>query len=609
MKTNRATRYTLGVTATSRAVHAVLLQPGTDNPSLVRTYTRQRSARPMMSQPTLASGGQPYMDESSGNDFTIQFGDGMGGGNELFLASEFSGAETLRAEDALNPEAGGQPASFAYELSEILQHIREDGFGEPVVAFCAGSSDLVHVELRVQAGAGEKKGAQKAARSKKPGRDMLPALLAETYKGDFDKERLAFIPMTPADDGSERYLAVFPKTGDSIAGTLSVIREQKDETMPSVRLLDAEISVYLGLARAWRAEREPGEGGQETEHTLIVRAGSDDTLVLFVEGDKLRHFESMRSLTVFDSPDTICSRVLLLQDEYGIDDVRDVLLLSEEREEDMIESFGLFFPDASVTSLRRTIRLDIAEGEGLSKQASAVAAAGVATRVVGDPFYEPFFEKIDLLSRRFKQRRLQFRVQWQVPALYTVLFLTAFFFAGRYVVMESKIDVFRDELRQYPPELADADVHVLQSRIDSLQSAYTGYMNALNLLDTLLIGSDRWSRGLEEINQHTSALKGVWIDSWTPTGSTVRITGNATSRDRVVHLADRTDGDIESMTFSEIRGHSVYSFTMLFPLEQDLPEAARYLREKAAATIQAARDEREALPDGPATNARPISLK
>jgi len=598
------------VTATSRAVHAVLLQPGTDNPALLKYYTRPRSARPMISQPTLATGGQPFIDDSSGNDFTIQFGDGMGGGNELFLASEFAGAEPIKPEDALNPEAGGQVASFAYELSEILQHVREDGFGEPIVAFCATSSDVVHVELRVPPGTGEKKkGSSKAARSKKSGRDALTTLLAETYKGDIDHERLAFIPMTPAEDGSERYLAVFPKTGDSVAGTLSVIRQQKDEVMPLVRLLDTETSVFLGLARAWSAEREPSDAGQGPGHTLIVRAGTEDTLVLFVQGNTLRHFESMRSLTVFDSPDTICSRVLLLQDEYGIDDVHDVLLLSEEREEDMIESFTLFFPDAKVASLRRTIRLDVAEGEGLGKAASAVAAAGVATRVVGDPFYEPFFEKIDLLSKRFKQRRLQFRIQWQVPAMYTILFLTAFFFAGRYVVMESKIDVYRDELRKYPPELADTDVHILQARIDSLQAAYTGYMNALNLLDTLLVGSDKWSRGLEEVNRHTAALKGVWIESWQPNGSTVRITGNATSRDRVVGLADRTDGDIESMTFSEIRGHPVYSFTMVFPLEHDLPEAARYLREKAAATIQAARDERAALPENQQTTARPVSLK
>src|SRR5690606_17102141 len=131
-----------------------------------------------------------------------------------------------------------------------------------------------------------------------------------------------------------------------VAATLGVIRQPQDEVTPLVRLLDTETSVFLGLARAWSAEREPSDAGQGPGHTLIVRAGTEDTLVLFVQGNTLRHFESMRSLTVFDSPDTICSRVLLLQDEYGIDDVHDVLLLSEEREEDMIESFTLFFPDA-----------------------------------------------------------------------------------------------------------------------------------------------------------------------------------------------------------------------------------------------------------------------
>ncbi|MCH6579526.1 MAG: hypothetical protein IH802_04090 [Nitrospinae bacterium] len=91
----------------------------------------------------------------------------------------------------------------------------------------------------------------------------------------------------------------------------------------------------------------------EAFNTLIVRAGAEDTLVLFLQDDTLQQSENLRSLTAYEAPETICSRVLLLQDEYGIGEVQHGLLLSEEREDDLIESFEMFFPEARVESLRQ----------------------------------------------------------------------------------------------------------------------------------------------------------------------------------------------------------------------------------------------------------------
>ena len=47
-------------------------------------------------------------------------------------------------------------------------------------------------------------------------------------------------------------------------------------------------------------------------------------------------------------------------------------------------------------------------------------------------------------------------------------------------------------------------------------------------------------------------------------------------------LAERLDGQIASLTFSEIREWPVYTFEMKVPLRIELPEAARYLREQVA---------------------------
>src|SRR5690606_4766112 len=104
---------------------------------------------------------------------------------------------------------------------------------------------------------------------------------------------------------------------------------------------------------------------------------------------------------------------------------------------------------------------------------------------------------------------------------------------------------YEELLKTYPPDLEDADPRVLQARIDSMQAAYNGYMKALAVLDTLLVGSDTWSRSLEDLSRETAAVKGIWVESWTPSAGRVVLSGNATARNRVVQLAERMGGELQ----------------------------------------------------------------
>jgi len=54
--------------------------------------------------------------------------------------------------------------------------------------------------------------------------------------------------------------------------------------------------------------------------------------------------------------------------------------------------------------------------------------------------------------------------------------------------------------------------------------------------------------------------------------------GNATNRDEVVAFATQSNATIETLSFSEIRGWPVYSFSMRRRIPRELPKAAVYLR-------------------------------
>ena len=88
---------------------------------------------------------------------------------------------------------------------------------------------------------------------------------------------------------------------------------------------------------------------------------------------------------------------------------------------------------------------------------------------------------------------------------------------------------------------------------DSLEAVHARYMRAINVLEGLLQGSDKWIRALETMSTEVSDVTGIWIESWNPSGGGVEVSGNATTRDHVVDLAERLSGTISSLTFSEIR--------------------------------------------------------
>lgn len=571
----------LGVASTARAVHAILLENGPEGPEVVRRFTRQRVVSGTGFEDPVPQPSAPKKESiGGGDDFTIEFGDSAASNNNLFMAAEFGAADADGADQAA---AAAQVSTFDFELSDILAECSDAGYADASLAFALSAADAGFAEVKLVTG---KKGSHS--------RDELVDALTVQHSGVFDDERVVFLPMTTVDEAERRYLAVFPKKVDPVSATLAALREGNDR-IPPLTLVDAEVPVLIGLARAAGeafggddedlvqlfdddGEEEPAVRPSSNEKkTLVVRAGSEDTLVLFLSGRTVHHVEILRSLTSFDQPETICSRVLLQQDEHGTGDIHHVLVLSAEHEEDLSETFETFFPDSKVERLRSYLP---EFGAGEQDAATAlVSASGAALRVLENSRYADSFEDINFLPKKLARRKVKLPLSWHMIAFSVLIVVTTLFFMTRYSTAETEIADYRERLENVAPEEVNTDITVLQARIDSMQHLYNTYTRAIEVLDTLLIGSDRWSRLLENTSKEASRVRGMWIESFQPAGGKVKISGNATSRDHVVAFASRVDGTIESLLFSEIRDWPVYSYTMTVPVTDSLPEAARYLRD------------------------------
>lgn len=571
-------------------LHAVLLEH-TDEGTKVRL--KWSSSRGETSEADL-----PFSDteeptpgvEDEPEDVTIEFGD-EGGEDDLFLGSEFEDLE--ESGDEFSPSEDVVEAwNFQAQLDALLDECAEAGFEDPEIAFCESTADIDEVELRLPE---DESGPEDEGDRGLPlprSRSKLLEMLDEQYEGGVEGDRVGFIPMHRTGDDRLRVLALISRPGGPVQTTLSAMQGQTLARSPRTGLVDAETSLYLGLARS--VLQLPPD---TPEKTVLVRSGPEDTLVLFIEGNTLRQSEHLPELTSEDSAETICSRVLLLQDEYGMGEVQHLILVAEENESLLADAFKSYFASASL----RLLRNHLPNGE-VPESSAYIGATGVALRLLDDPDYEPFFQEIDLLPDKFTASRFRLPVGWSVPALLGLLVVTTLGFTWYYYSNAQEIGSKRAELQNLERQVEQVDQQALQRRIDSMQQAAAEYSRGLEVVNRLLQGSNKWSRQLATVTGRINEIEGISIDEWSPqSDTTVQLAGRSTTRPRVVNLAEDLVGEINSLSFVKTRDVQLYEFDLTVPLDTSKPEAISYWRKQQLADASST----EATEEVPADSTSP----
>ena len=558
------------------ALHAVLVDSAAEDSVVQFELTRSHGADGEDSAYSDFETSPPGFDDEP-EDVTIQFGDeGDSGG--MFLESEFEGSpeETPEATPASS-------STFQAQLNELLQECKKRGYEDPEIAFCTTVDEIDEVELRLPVEESTEEEEGEFGLSLPASRDTLLEMLEEQYEGGVDEERVGFIPMHNTEDGRQRALALIARPGGGVLSTLSAAQDQTFARPPQAQVLDTEVSLYLGLARH-ELELPPNT----SEKTIVVRVGASDTLVLFMEGNTLRQAEHLPELTTEDPAETICSRVLLLQDEYGMGDMDHFLLVAEEEEDVLRDAFRSYFAEANPRLLHTRLQ------EEDRDSGTYVAATEVALRLLDDSEYGAAYPSLNLLPDGYTKRRFRLPVEWSVPALLVLLGLITVGFVWYYLWNASAISEREAELQTLEQQIEQVDRAALEGELDSLQAQVAEYSEGLDVVDELLVGSDKWSQGLATVTDEMDAVRGLSLEDWRPQGEmSIAVTGRTTARNRVVDLARRLDSEIVSLRFTEIRDMPLYDFEMTVPLDSAKPEAATYWREERIAEAEEAAETTE----------------
>lgn len=577
MFTNRTRDYVLGVMRGPDALYAVLVERSEDGPVVrfsipptLLTDTESdepaelASGRTQEARPT---GTTPALDQQ---DVTIQFGE-----TEDEPGSDVEQTDTDGVGDVSPVSSFHTSTGFLPTLDALLRECAAQGYDDPDLAFCAPFSEVDSTELQIPKSV-EGNGSEDGDSILPTSRTMLLELLEKKYGEEMEEERVDFLPMSPAEDGRRRVLALISSATGSIPATLSAMPDRSFGRAPRVRLLETEVSLYYGWAQS-----ALGSTLDASEKSLVVRVGTEDTLLLFMEGSTIEQVDTLPALTVDDPADTICSRVLLYQDEYGMGDVRHILLIGEGDESGLVDGFEPYFSRTEIHLLRDQIPYDTDDVQsGLT-----VASLGAALRHLGDSQDTTFFSPVNLLGSEHRHSIWPRSLGTMEAAVFAVLFLvTSVGFGWYYLSTAQHIEQKRETLRTLERQTASVDQDQLEARVDSIEAVVAEHSEDLEVLDGLLRGSNKWSRGLAELAAHAGAVEGLSIDEWKPqSDSHVRISGRSTARARVVELTRRLDGEIERVAFTEVRDWPLYAFAITMPLDTSRPEVVAYWQKEHGA--------------------------
>ncbi|MCS7081668.1 MAG: hypothetical protein RML47_01690 [Bacteroidota bacterium] len=447
------------------------------------------------------------------------------------------------------------PSDIVVELRELLE---TEAFEHRLqVGFCITEPDLLLQELAIPADWDQERMEFRS----------LFRLLRERSDQPVSPDAVGFVPFK-----DRAVLAIMRMPTSPVLSSLNTLRELWGRRFPRVGLIDAEPTTLLGIARACHLM-------MADEVSFIVRVGLEETLVLALRGETLLRVESLKAVTIYDAPETICSRLLLLQDDEGLERVHNLYVLAEGGDSDRLRAqMEAYFPGAYVVPLSEGLSdMAIVLDEGVNPEhvEAYTIPIAVALRLITND--HALFYDVNLLPPDLERRPAQIELAWHGYALLLLLFVSTLFFVGRLHQQRLELRRWEEAVRSAAP-LSPSLERELRARIDSLRALGLQYEAATQALDSLLLGSDRWSRALAQIAEATGVVGGIWIREWVPDKEHVDLSGYALDRDRIVALARRLDATIQAVTFDEIRGARVFQYHMRVPTPERLPRSVEYLR-------------------------------
>jgi len=300
---------------------------------------------------------------------------------------------------------------------------------------------------------------------------------------------------------------------------------------------------------------------QPQEVSVIIYVGVEFTRLIFMRGDQFYQFAPILG-EGYDSPNllnTVYSRLLLEQDNLAIPRINRIVLAGESKRIGFRDFLLQQLPDQEVEYLLAprldTSQLSAEQQETISDYAVPI---GAAWKVL-DPDNLSVY-KINLLPGEVREGQRVFKLAWHGYVLLLLLFLSTLFFTWTIAQKSKEIKELKEVLTL--KEGQRAENQTLASSIDALQQQLVRYKTSLALYDSLVPGSERWSKVITQISHGVEDLNSIWLSDFTAgENGVLHMNGFAVYRTRIPRLSTLFDASLlKEVDVQAIREQTVYRY-------------------------------------------------
>ena len=404
-----------------------------------------------------------------------------------------------------------------------------------------------------------------------------PAIYYHLLESDFGlkgkklKERIltelrnirAFQPASDAVDAittdEGNLLCVVREDGLSLINSLENIKGFIGGRMPLIPAIDSADISLMNMVRL-------NYDLQSQEVSVIIYVGVEFTRLIFMRGMQFYQFAPILG-EGYDAPNlqnTVYSRLLLEQDNLAIPRISRIILAGECRRVGFKDFLTQQLPDQDIDYLLApqldSSPLPADQQEAISEFAVPI---GAAWKVL-DPS-NPRIYNINLLPATVREGQRVFKLAWHGYLFMLLLFFSALFFTWQIGKMAEEITLQRELLER--KEVQIAENQTIMNSIQALQEELGRYQASLALYDTLVPGSDRWSKVFTQLSHGVEDLNSIWLTEFqTANTGILTMNGFTVYRTRIPRLSTLFDNSLlKEVAVQEIREQTVYKYTIEVP--------------------------------------------
>jgi hypothetical protein len=355
-------------------------------------------------------------------------------------------------------------------------------------------------------------------------------------------------------------LCVVREDGLSLINSLENIRSFIGRRLPRIPAIDSADISLMNMVRL-------NYDLQAHDVSVVIYVGAEFTRLIFMRGNQFYQFAPILG-EGYDSPNlqnTVYSRLLLEQDNLGIPRISRIILAGESRRINFKEFLAQQLPDQEVDYLLApqldSSPLAAEQQEAISEYAVAIGAAWKVLQPTNPSVY-----KINLLPDVVREGQRVFKLAWHGVVLMAFLFASAFIFTYTYLQKSKSISDAQELLERKRGQLAENET--LQNSINGLQEQIGRFQASLALYDTLVPGSERWSKMFTELSHGVEDLNSIWLtDFSTVPNGPLTMNGFTVYRTRIPRLSTLFDNSIlKEVNVQAIREQTVYRYRIEVPV-------------------------------------------